>query len=221
VPPPAEMPCASSSPGCQDAAHDPPPTAPFLPKYCRVPTNSALPSPAVEMPRDLQRRISPHGHQRRPSFPGCKDATTPPTATTPFLPHMLRAAEIPRGSPTNGALPSPGCRGAARPSTPDLAPWPPTTPFLPRLPRCDHRRSPRRWCRCTYDLLLPPPRLSMRTPPTCSTWHHRLHISHLPHGVSTSSLAEHPLVLDHERQRAELPFVRFIARWKRCGGARQ
>ncbi|XP_023158110.1 putative uncharacterized protein ENSP00000383309 [Zea mays] len=191
-------------------AAESPPTAPFLPRLSRcraafnagsrpMATNDALPSPAARM------RL-PHQRQRRPSSPTC---------------YMLRAAEIPRGSPTNGALPSPGCRGAARPSTPDLAPWPPTTPFLPRLPRCDHCRSPRRWCRCTYDLLLPPPRLSMRTPPTCSTWHRRLHISHLPHGVSTSSLAEHPLVLGHERRRAELPFVRFVARWKRCGGARQ
>jgi hypothetical protein len=114
VPPPAEMSCASSFPGCRDAAHDPPPTAPFLPKCCRVPTNGALPSPAVEMPRGLQRRISPHGHQRRPSFPGCKDATTPPTATTPFLPHMLHAT---RGRDP-ARLPHQRC------------------PSFPRLPRC-------------------------------------------------------------------------------------
>jgi hypothetical protein len=163
MPPPAEMPRASSFLGCRDAARRPsspnaaesphqwrpsfsgcrdvvrpstrdlapwPPTTLFLPRLqgCDYPTNGNGAVPPPHAARGLQRRISPHVHQRRRSFSGCKDATTPPTATLPFLPHMLCAVEIPRNSPTNGVPP------------------PPTAPFLPaaaEVPRSlQHQISP-------------------------------------------------------------------------------
>ena len=96
-----------------------------------------------------------------------KDAVRASTPPCPRLPRCRArlpspAAEMPRTTPTNGALPPqmlpsphqrrpsfPGCRDAARPSMPDLAPWPPMTPFLPRLQGCDYPTN-------GNDALLPP-----------------------------------------------------------------